>query len=203
MEFFARLALLVLLMAVIAAIDAWRNRAKATRWREYSFLLAAGLLGAAVGVVNDHFTSTLSPEYFLIGKGLSLEHFRLQVTLLGFQAGFSAGVILGCGYLLANNPRPGRPSLPMRQLFRLALYPLLAAALVVPMTAATACLFDVLRLLPDLRATLAALLTPAQMFRFRIVWAIHLGLYLGGLLGGIRGIAKVARRNAPGETSRV
>jgi len=37
--------------------------------REYSFLLSAALLAAAYAVVHDQITVTLSPEYFVYGKG--------------------------------------------------------------------------------------------------------------------------------------
>jgi hypothetical protein len=192
MTFTTRLSILVVLLSAVAAIDWWRYRSRATRWREYGFLLAAGLFGALFGVVNDHITATLSCEYFTIGKGLApTDGFRFRVTGLGFQAGFGAGAIIGMSYLLANSGKR-RPSLPIRRLFRLVWPPVVAALLLAPVGSWIAYRFDPLRF----TSLLDGMLSPAEISRFRAVWGIHLGLYAGGLLGTFLGILRLRRLRA-------
>jgi hypothetical protein len=102
------LGALLLLMLVVAFVDWWWRGAQATRWREYSFLLAAGMFGGLLGVAIDQFTATISPGYFVVGKGVSAgAGFRLGVAGIGFQAGLAVGMVIGGVYLLANNPRAG------------------------------------------------------------------------------------------------
>ena len=159
MRFLYSLGVLLLLMTIAAYIDWRRRREAATKWREYGFLLIGGLLGAAVGVLNDQITCTISPEYFIYGKEIpGGEGFRLRVAWLGFMAGFSPGAIIAGAYMLANNPggkkgtgticrngpegaahkwclspfsRPRTP-LPYRRLLRFVACPLLAAAIAMP-----------------------------------------------------------------------
>jgi hypothetical protein len=189
MTFASRLGILVVLLSLVAAIDWWWYRSRATRWREYSFLLAAGLFGALFGIVNDHITATISPEYFTIGKGLPLAQFRLQVTGLGFQAGFGAGAVVGMLYLFANSHRPQRPSLPILRLFRFAWWPVFAAILLAPVGSWIAYRFDPL----GFTSQLAGILSPSEISRFLAVWGIHLGLYAGGLLGTACALLRLRR----------
>ncbi len=192
MNFATRLGILVLLAAAVASIDWWWYRSRATRWREYSFLLAAGLLGGLFGIGNDHVTATISPEYFTMGKGLPPgESFRFQVTLLGFQAGFGAGAVIGMSYLLANSGNR-RPNLPIRRLFLLAWLPVVAALVLTPVCSWIAYRFDPLRF----TSLFDGILSPSEISRFRAVWGIHLGLYAGGLLGTVLGVLRLRRLRA-------
>lgn len=190
MRFLCSLGVLVLLMALAAGID-WRRRgAAATRWREYGFLLIGGLLGAAVGVFNDQITCTISPEYFVYGKEIPAgEGFRLRVAWLGFMAGFSPGAIIAGVYLLANNPKPGRTPLRYRRLLRFVACPLLAAAIAMPLCAVLIRLWDP----QNHHGELADLATPAAIDAMLIAWGLHIGLYLGGLLGTVWGVLGIRR----------
>ncbi len=190
MNLFWRLLILVLLMAIVALID-WRRRGQeATRWREYAFLLLAGLMGGFVGIANDHVTATISPEYFFIGKGIKLDDgFRRHVTELGFHAGLLAGVVIGGAFLMANNPKPNRPSLPAKKLVRFALYPIVGALVLVPLGSVSAYYLDPLNFSSDLSEALS----PEQIGRFLAVWGIHLGLYASGLAGTIAGVLGIRR----------
>ncbi|MHC4623798.1 MAG: hypothetical protein ACYS4W_07835 [Planctomycetota bacterium] len=40
-----RVLALVMLMSAVAAYDYYRNGLKSTKWREYSFIIGAGLIG--------------------------------------------------------------------------------------------------------------------------------------------------------------
>jgi hypothetical protein len=190
MEFCWRLTALVALMAVVAWID-WRRYGEwATKWREYGFLLAAGVLGGLVGVGIDQLTSTISPEYFVLGKGIPNDAaFRAHIATLGFQAGLVMGILIGGVYLLANNPRPDRIGLSYFRLFRYAVAPLMAAIMISPISALVVGLSDPLNLDHELRD----MLPPTQINHFRLVWGIHLGLYAGGIIGAAIGVVQIRR----------
>jgi hypothetical protein len=190
MNFFSRLALLIALMAVVAWFDWRRYAAAATKWREYSFLLLAGILGGIVGMSLDNATATLSPHFYTLGKGLSAEKdFRWQVTEFGLHAGMVAGLLIGGIYLIANNPRSNRPGLPYRRLLKFAVYPILGIAIVVPMTTPLVCYADPLALKGDL----SYILSPPQLQAFLAVWGINIGVYLGGILGIIWGVVHIRK----------
>ena len=69
-SFGVRLLILLAVLGGIAGVDYWRNRQRATRWREYSFLLACATLGGLFGAAFDQLSVALSPEYFEVGKGI-------------------------------------------------------------------------------------------------------------------------------------
>jgi hypothetical protein len=193
MSFCWRLAALVALMSVVAWIDWRRQGERATRWREYSFLLVAGILGGLFGVGVDQLTSTISPEYFIFGKGIPNDAaFRVHVASLGFQAGFIMGIVVGGIYLLANNPRPQRISLSFVRLFRFAVAPLIAAILVAPISALVVGHSDPLNLAHEFREVLS----PTEIGHFRLVWGIHLGIYAGGTMGAALGVMQIRRLRA-------
>jgi hypothetical protein len=124
-----RIAALLLLAAAVAGLDYRRHGKVATKWREYSFLLFAGLVGAAFGMICDSITSRLSPDYFYYGKGLTAgPDFHKQVLELGAQAGFVAAFFAGACYLFANNPKVGLPQLGYLELMRNIWKPLCTAA---------------------------------------------------------------------------
>jgi hypothetical protein len=193
MDFCWRLAALLALMMFIAWIDWRRHGDRATKWREYSFLIVAGMLGGAFGVAIDQLTSTISPDYFVLGKGIPNDAvFRMHVATLGFQAGFVMGMLVGGIYLLANNPHPDCIALPYVRLFRYAIAPIIAAIVVAPFSALVIGNWDPLNLAHELRGALS----PADIDHFRLVWGIHVGLYAGGLIGAILGVMRIRRLRA-------
>src|SRR5690349_1068126 len=100
-----RVALLLGLMLLLASIDYARNRQRATRGREYLFILAMGVVGSVVAMGIDLVTSSISPEYFLDGKGLRGQpSFQVGVLKVGAQAGFVAGFFVAGALLVANAP---------------------------------------------------------------------------------------------------
>src|SRR5437868_15408094 len=118
----ARIAIGVLIFAALAWWDYRRNRDQATRWREYLVLVACTLGAMAYGIVNDQITSTISWEYFYYGKDLADTlgphlppdsiKLHLAAALVGIQATWSAGLIIGVALLVANNPSKTLPRLP-------------------------------------------------------------------------------------------
>ncbi|MBL8800203.1 MAG: hypothetical protein JNM56_40345, partial [Planctomycetia bacterium] len=117
--FVQRFLLLLLLGGVFVLLDLRKPPAERRRLREYGLILAVGGVGAAFGAINDFFTVSLSPEYFLINKGLPEgPELRPAAVGLGARAGFAGGAI-GAALLMylsgrrpepwTSWPRAGRP----------------------------------------------------------------------------------------------
>ncbi len=188
----ARVAAGAVIFAILAAADLRRHGRKATRWREYGVLLAAVAMALAYGAINDQITVTISREYFLYGKELAAVvgdppvsewALRWAAAKVGFKATWSVGLIFGVILLLANNPWRGLPRLPNRRL--------LALMLVIPATAAAFAvvggLLGYLGVMTswhgDFRDMAAANLW--RPGRFMATWGVHLGGYVGGLVGTV------------------
>src|SRR3954463_15199167 len=100
-----RIAIGVAIFTALALHDLRRHGRRATRWREYAVLLACVAAACAYGVLNDQLTSSISWEYFYYGKGLETAlgpqippdplQLHLRAALVGVQATWSAGLILG------------------------------------------------------------------------------------------------------------
>lgn len=174
-----RIALLLLVMSLVAAIDWLWNRRNATKWKEYGFVVFSGIVGTVFGFLNDLITSSISPEYFIFGKGLDPgEGLPLRAVFLGMQAGFSAGAIAGAICLYASTRNDGRPPLAYRRLLGFLWRPVALA----PATAIVLAFFR--RFDPlGLSIQLDGILDSQRMERFLMVWRIHAGVYLGLLVG--------------------
>src|SRR5262249_2425290 len=131
-----RITIGVIIFACLAIVDLRRNGRQATRWREYLFLLACVSAGLVYGFVNDQVTCTISPEYFLYGKGLadvigsdaSPMVFRWEAAKIGMKATWSAGLLIGVAMLIANNPSKRLGQLTMKKLLKFLPWPLITAA---------------------------------------------------------------------------
>lgn len=174
-----RIALLLLVLSLVAAIDWLRSRHKATRWKEYGFVVVSGIVGSVFGLLNDLMTSSISPEYFIFGKGLDPgDGLTLRAGILGMEAGFSAGAIAGAICLYASTRSDGRPPLAIRRLLRFLWRPVVLA----PTTALVLVLFCRQLDPAGFSILLDDTLDPKQIERFLTVWWIHSGLYLGLLV---------------------
>lgn len=175
-SFSSRVILLLSLMIVFAGLDLFRNGRKATRFKEYGFIVLAGIIGCCIGFFNNLMTSSISPEYFVLGKGLSEgEGLRLAAGSLGLRTGFSGGIIggaiclFGCGRKVA-----------FADLFRRFWMPVAGAIglmLILPLVASQ---FDPMGYGEQLKDVA----TVEQVRKLLIVWWIHTGLY-AGLIGGV------------------
>lgn len=179
-----RLIALSIVVALFLALDLRKPNGQRHRWREYLFLLGCGGITALFGMGVDAITSHISPEYFLIGKGIAGgEGFFRRVAELGAQAGFAGGMIGGGILLLVNR----RPEGAMR-LFRVIRLPLLLAAF------AGAVAGGVLAIFPFYTLPLAEdALDEPRAQRMTVVWFAHLGIYIGGMIGLIIAARQVRR----------
>src|SRR4051794_25441713 len=111
---FARIAAGIAIFAGLAIVDWRKHGSKATRWREYAFLVTGVIVAMLYGVVNGQITCTISWEYFYYGKELAAElgpttppdspRLHLAAAIVGMKATWSAGLLIGVAILLANNP---------------------------------------------------------------------------------------------------
>lgn len=173
--FYVRALLLGGLMILVATVEWCVRRERATRFREYGFLVAVGFIGGLLGVAIDQFSVTLSPEYFVLGKALPPEGLRWRVAELGFQAGGVAGIVLGAVLLFASGSSPQF----LRRLWALAWVPVGSALAGALGLAALFPVWDPFAYRPPLEDVLTA----AQLDSFLMVWGGHIGLYAGGGLG--------------------
>lgn len=198
-----RIGVGVLVFAALA-LSEWRRRGRqATRWREYLFLL--GCAGAALvyGAIGDQVTVTISPEYFLYGKALAevvkdpgsqvvTPELRWEAAKVGLKATWTAGLILGVVILLANNPRRGRPQLAYRELW--ARLPVLVgvAAICAIVLGVIGYWGGFVRFSNDFQQMVQR--DEFRPRRFMAVFGIHLGGYVGGLIGTVAVVAMIVRR---------
>jgi hypothetical protein len=175
-------------VAVILAVhDLRRHPGNPTRAKEYGFLLYTTLVALLYGVVHDQLTATLSPEYFLLGKSLSADPaaFRWAVAKLGARASAGMGLLAGAALLVANGSGSSE-RFGYRELVRLSLVPLAFAVFF-------AVAFGAVNARLELGATTAReFVTDDRVRAFVVVWAIHLGSYVGALLGVVAAGGRVA-----------
>jgi hypothetical protein len=173
--FYWRVIALLGLMAIVGTIDRMRYGSKATRFQEYGFIVLTGLMGCGVALCCDWLTSTLSPEYFIIGKGLPEDNYTQNVCLFASKTGFSGGIIAGAVVIFALGKR--RPA--WTTLLQRLWVPVACAFAAGALMAALAPHTDPLGYSRQLSGALDA----RQLRLFQIVWWTHTGLYLGLILG--------------------
>ena len=204
----AGLALRIILggsiLATFGIADLRRNGRHATRWREYSFLLLAVLVALIYGVANDQITCRLSWEYFYYGKELSPvlgdrippDYGKLswEATKVGLKATWTVGLLVGVFILLANNPRPGRPSLSYASLLK-RMPVIVASALLCALLLGWIGSVGGLKILSeDFRQMV--LHDEFRPYTFMMVYGIHLGGYIGGALGTVAAIVSILRERS-------
>jgi hypothetical protein len=185
-----RVALLLGLMLVVSWVDFYRNGAQAVKFREYGFVIIAGMVGAVFGFVNDLITSSISPEYFILGKGLEESpDLRMQAGLFGLRVGFSAGVIGGAVCLYASRRKSTFPPAKFSRLLQLLWMPVAGAILCGIALPLVFSKFDPARF----SSQLPGLLDAGGINRFLQVWWTHVGLYTGMLIGLVAMILRAVK----------
>ncbi|MEX0727846.1 MAG: hypothetical protein WD065_16335 [Planctomycetaceae bacterium] len=179
-----RLLALFTVVVLFLALDLRNPPGQRHRWREYLFLLGCGAITALFGMSVDAVTSRISPEYFIIGKGIAEgDGFALRVAELGAQAGFAGGII-GGGVLLLVNHQPAKAL----GLFQVIAWPILFAAVCGTLAG------GVLAVSPFYTLPLACeLLDSPEAHHMTVVWFVHLGIYIGGTIGLIIAARRVRK----------
>lgn len=169
-----RLLALAAFVCLALLYDRLKPPEKQYRQGEYFFLLVVGAFGAVFGVLIDMITSSISPVYFSVGKGIAEgPGFRGAVIALGAQAGFCAGLV-GAGILLVVNAQ----RLGMDGLFQYMALSFACSAISAAVLGLLQHNLQLFRL-----AEWDNLLAPATSRSFKTVWCIHVGIYVGGLIG--------------------
>lgn len=152
---------------------------ESVRWRASILIVGLGAIGSLVGLSIDLCTSTISPAYFAVGKGLGWgDGLTLRACGLGLQAGASAGVVAGA-VLAYLNYRTGFPSLPLARVIWLGRLPVSAAVPCGVLLGACIALHPPGLLLDSVSPRLQA----GQAHAFIVVWATHAGVYFGAIVG--------------------
>ena len=196
----ARILIGAAIFTALALIDLQKNRRTATRWREYSVLLVAVLAALVYGAINDQITVTISPEYFLYGKELAhqigddppMSQLRQEAAKIGLKATWTVGLIFGVCLLLANNPFGSLPRLRNRQLMKYIPMILLIAAVCGTAGGFLGYHGFLTRFDSDFQEMVAVNLYRPK--RFMSAWGVHLGDYIGGLLGTIAAVVVIIHR---------
>jgi hypothetical protein len=197
-----RIAIGATIFIALALLDLRKHGRRATRWREYAFLLFCTTAAMAYGALNNQVTAAISWEYFYYGKELYLRlgsqtppepvMLHLHAALIGIKATWSAGLIVGVCLLLANNPSPKLPKLRYPSLARHAV-----VILVVTITCAAIGGFLGYRGLPARwNDEFAEMLRQDQMRPrpFIAAYGVHCGAYLGGAIGTVLTVIRIRRR---------
>jgi hypothetical protein len=198
----ARVGIGVAIFAALAAWDLVQKGRKATRWREYLFLVVAAVCAMIYGIINDRIASTISWEYFYYGKGLDLQlgphippeaaPLHWEACKVGLKATWSAGLIIGVALLIANNPRANRRQLPYRDLLMLLPFILVVTALFALIGAWTGSHGWLTWTSHELQLIVHDDLF--RPYRFMIVYGMNFGAYVGGILATLAAMIYVTRR---------
>lgn len=193
---FTRIAVGVAILLALLIFDLRRRGRESARGREYLFLLVAVAAAMAYGAANDLITVTISPEYFIFGKGLDAAPgsagLRVQAVLVGLKATWTAGLLIGVALLVANNPMKSRLQLPYLSIYALLPAIVLAAACCGAALGVAGYRGWLTPLYPGLREIAAEeIFRPS---RFMCVWGIHLGGYAGGFAATVVSAVWMLRR---------
>ena len=161
------------LLLGILAYAQWRRHRKLSRLREYTFLFAMAGLAITYAIAHDLFTFALAPEYFFVLKDVAGNDFFPGVAWLAARAGWTVGLAIGLGLLIANNPGKRR-QLSYRQLAKCIRFPLFWSIAAALGGAAYARYFT-----PDALSAWGL----EEPLAVVTVWGIHIGSYIGGIVG--------------------
>jgi len=176
--YWVRVVALLSFAAVLILRDRLRDPGNNVRTWEYGCLFLVGSMGAIYGAINDAITVSISPDYFIIGKGLEPgPELGLQAILLGSKAGFSAGVtVCAIGqFILLRIPAPRR----CRAILRYSWIPLSLAGTLAVLAPFMFGHNDPFGFTPSL----AGFISSAKTTSFLKVWWAHMGAYFGLILG--------------------
>lgn len=175
----------ILVLSFLAYGDWKKHPNDPTRLKEYLYLLTSVLLTLSYAVIHDLITVTISPEYFIAGKGIPPgPNFYWRVCWLAIRGSYWVGLIIGVTFLIANNPSKKWQKLPYPILYRQMFIPVGCALILAPIFGA---LFSA-DAFGHMKEVMGAVDFPDK---FVLVWGIHHGSYLGGLVGLLLGTTRI------------
>jgi hypothetical protein len=191
-------------LAILASMDLFKHGRRATRWREYAFLLLCVAVAMLYGIANDQITARISWEYFYYGKDLAPiigpntppnpSELRWQAARIGAAATWWAGLVIGAAMLIANNPSPRRRRLTYPRLIA-RLPGVIGIVVLAALIVGIAGYYYLLNWIsPDFRD-----LATTNMWhphRFMTTYGVHLGGYLGGVIAVAYSVVSIRRERA-------
>ena len=177
----------LLILSLFAFFDIRKNGFKnSRRIREYAFLAICTLVALFYGAINDFVTFHISWQYFYFGKGISegppdSPFLQIKAILLGMKSSWTPGLLAGAVLLVVNNPTKKLNPLPFKYLYQQIPLLLIPPLLLSPVLG----LLGYLQLLKEVMPDSQVLYDKPEIFqpaRFMMVWGIHLGAYLGGIV---------------------
>jgi hypothetical protein len=152
------------------------------RLHSYALLLGGALAGGMVGAAFDQVTVSVSPAYFLVGKGLSVEadDLRVAAAWTGFRGGLALGAwVVGIGLWMEER----------RETLRRGRY--LASVLVTAVVTSLVGAMLMSRIDPfGVRLDGAGVLDGADASAYLAAWGAHVGVYAGAVLGPLAWAAR-------------
>ena len=189
-SFAYRLCAGLLVFAVLLAVDLRKGRYH--RAKEYTYLFGMTAAAMAYGMVHDYVSWSISPAYFVLGKGIAsaATGYTWETMKLAATALWSVGLLGSACVLLANNADKQGRQVPYAFLVKVAAVPLLLSiAIEIPFGLSFHYIAPWFLSAPHLRS----LYTHAGS-SFFIVWGMHIGAYFGGAVGIIFAVFVVVRK---------
>ncbi|MDP9173296.1 MAG: hypothetical protein M3O30_05460 [Planctomycetota bacterium] len=192
----------IVIFTILATTDLIKNGRNATRWREYCFLLLCVAVAIAYGIFNDQITSRISWEYFYYGKELApiigpqtppdAAALSWQAARIGASATWWAGLLVGATMLIANNPSRRLPQLSYANLGATLTRMIGIEIICALLLGAAGYRFLLNWMSADFTEMAASGLWRPR--HFLAVYGIHLGGYVGGVLGMVYAVVSIRRR---------
>jgi hypothetical protein len=186
----------LVVFAILLAVDLCRGRYQ--RAKEYTYLFGMTVAAMAYGIVHDYVSWSISPAYFVFGKGIASAAtcYSWETVKLAATALWSVGLLGSACVLVANNADKQGRQLPYAVLVKVAVIPLfLSIAIEIPLGLSFHWIAPWMLSAAHLRSLYAH-----AGSSFFIVWGMHIGAYLGGAMGIIIAVLVVVRkkRSLPG-----
>jgi hypothetical protein len=183
-----RVLIIFLTFLIVGIIDYKKNPRNPGRAKEYLFLFSMVIIAMLYGIIHDFITYYISPDYFVLGKGIesAKDGFNIDVVKLAMMALWWVGLLIAVIFLIANNSRKHTPQLRYPTLYRLTIYPLSISIVFAVLIGSFFYLYG-LRFndwLPELASMTA-------QRRFMTTWGVHIGSYLGGLVGLVVAVIRI------------
>jgi hypothetical protein len=182
---------------VLAALLEYYFRRETTRVREYAAILFFGLVMGLYGMLNDMVTGSLSPDYFIYGKGVPDDGYRWSASVwIGGAAGISGGFVIGA-ILVCLRSLLRRHSLSLWSLASRAWVPVACGIGVSTFFFLVLRNWDVI----GIEQWSFAFTEPERQAVFLSVWWEHFGVYVGSILGTlllVRWVVTYSVKEEPG-----
>ncbi len=182
----------ILFFTFLGYNDYRKNPNNPKKLKEYLFLFSVTIITMLYGIFHDYITYSISKNYFIIAKGLTgLENgFSFNVIKLALIATWTAGLITGVTFLFANNENSKHRQLTYKNLYKILLLPL-SFSIFFSIFFGSFFYINYSILAKITNEDLSSLGGDLPSFMF--VWGIHIGSYVGAIIGLIISYFKIIK----------